>query len=160
SGSLAPGYLHPTGSAARETPNRAGAKLQSGASFVAAARGQRRLQVGGRRGLLLRGVTLLDSPRLLCPQPPMPGESAAFLGHRNWCIALKSGKLVGRHERVGARRRVKLSEAEIGLLTCRTQIAKSAASFDEIDVLILAQVDAGRIRARSIGVGAMQVEHT
>ena len=55
---------------------------------------------------------------------------------------------------------MKLSEAEIGLLTCRTQIAKSAASFDEIDVLILAQVDAGRIRARSIGVGAMQVEHT
>jgi len=44
--------------------------------------------------------------------------------------------------------------------SCRTQITKTAASFDKIDVLILAQIDAGRVRARSIGVGAMQVEHT
>jgi hypothetical protein len=33
-------------------------------------------------------------------------------------------------------------------------------SFDEINVLILAQIDACRIGARSIGVGATQVEHT
>jgi hypothetical protein len=33
-------------------------------------------------------------------------------------------------------------------------------SFDKIDVLILAQIDACRIGVRSIGVGAMQVEHT
>jgi hypothetical protein len=38
--------------------------------------------------------------------------------------------------------------------------ATLAASFDEIDVLILAQIDACRIGAPSIGVGAMQVELT
>jgi hypothetical protein len=38
--------------------------------------------------------------------------------------------------------------------------ATLAALFDEIDVLILAQIDGRRIDAPSIGVGAMQVEHT
>jgi hypothetical protein len=36
----------------------------------------------------------------------------------------------------------------------------TASSFDEIDVLILAQIETCRIGARSIGVVAMQIEHT
>jgi hypothetical protein len=42
----------------------------------------------------------------------------------------------------------------------RKTAAFNSESFDEINVLILAQIDACRIGARSIGVGAMQVEHT
>jgi hypothetical protein len=37
---------------------------------------------------------------------------------------------------------------------------RAPQSFDEINFLILAQIDACRIGARSIGVGAMEVEHT
>jgi hypothetical protein len=42
----------------------------------------------------------------------------------------------------------------------KAEVPLTASSFDEIDVLILAQIEPCRIGARSIGVVAMQVEHT
>jgi hypothetical protein len=57
-----------------------------------------------------------------------------------------------------------VSSAEAAELTrrldARTRPKKTTASFDEIDVLMLAQINALQLGARSVGVGRTQGEHS
>ena len=105
----------------------------------------------------------------------LPGSAAQFhqqrsqvkgrqcgLDHRHRLretVAVPARPRWGQRSVMGAERR-KMSALLVRPIAAQGRSHPGRQSFDEIDVLILAQIDACRIGARSVGVGAMQVEHT